>query len=83
MKISVEISMYPLDADYNKKVMNFIDNIYSFENIEIESNHMSTLLWGEYDDVMNCINTSIKESFEELQSSMVIKISNGCKVSVS
>ena len=80
MKISVEISMYPLDADYNQKVMNFINNIYSFDNIEIESNHMSTLIWGEYDDVMNCLNSSMKQSFTELQSSMVIKISNGCKV---
>lgn len=80
MKISVEISMYPLDADYNEKVMSFLNSLHSFDNIEIESNHMSTLLWGEYDDVMNCINTSIKQSFEELQSSLVIKISNGCKV---
>jgi uncharacterized protein YqgV (UPF0045/DUF77 family) len=80
MKISVEISMYPLDADYNEKVMNFINNLYSFNNVEIESNHMSTLLWGEYDDVMECLNSSMKDSFEELQSSMVLKISNGCKV---
>lgn len=80
MKISVEISMYPLDADYNEKVMSFLNSLYSFDNIEIESNHMSTLIWGEYDDVMNCINISIKQSFEELQSSLVIKISNGCKV---
>lgn len=80
MKISVEISLYPLDADYNEKVMNFVNSLYSFDNVEIESNHMSTLLWGEYDDVMNCLNTSMKQSFEELQSSMVIKISNGCKV---
>ena len=80
MKISVEISMYPLDANYNEKVMKFINSLYSFKNIEIESNHMSTLLWGEYDDVMNCLNSSMKDSFEELQSSIVIKISNGCKV---
>lgn len=72
--------MYPLDADYNEKVMSFLNSLYSFDNIEIESNHMSTLIWGEYDDVMNCINISIKQSFEELQSSLVIKISNGCKV---
>lgn len=80
MKISVEISMYPLDADYNEKVLNFINTLYSFKGVDVESNHMSTLLWGEYDDVMNCLNSSIKGSFEELQSSIVIKISNGCKV---
>jgi|LGVD01.1.fsa_nt_gb uncharacterized protein YqgV (UPF0045/DUF77 family) len=80
MKISVEISQYPLDAEYNKKVMNFINMLYSFDNIEIESNHMSTLIYGEYDDVMNCLSNSIKSSFEELKSSIVIKISNGCKV---
>jgi len=80
MQISVEISQYPLDAQYNQKVMNFINSLYSFDNIEIESNHMSTLIWGEYDDVMKCVNNSIKSSFEELKSSIVIKISNGCKV---
>ncbi|MEN8138224.1 MAG: YkoF family thiamine/hydroxymethylpyrimidine-binding protein [Bacteroidota bacterium] len=80
MKISAEISLYPLDAEYNKKVMNFINQINSFEGIEFEYNHMSTLLWGEYDDVMSCLNSSIKSSFEELKSSIVIKISNGCKV---
>lgn len=72
--------MYPLDADYNEKVMNFVNSLYSFDKIEIESNHMSTLIYGDYEDVMNCLNTSMKLSFEELQSSIVIKISNGCKV---
>ena len=80
MKISAEISLYPLDAEYNNKVMNFINNLYSFQNLEIESNHMSTLISGEYDDVMLCLNSSIKESFDELVSSIVIKISNGCLV---
>jgi len=80
MNISVEISIYPLDAEYGEKVMNFINKLYSFEGLEIESNYMSTLISGEYDVVMNCLNESMKESFEELQSSMVLKISNGCKV---
>jgi len=80
MQISVEISLYPLDAEYGEKVMSFINDLHSFKGVEIETNHMSTLLSGEYNNVMNCLNFSIKNSFEELQSSMVLKISNGCKV---
>ena len=80
MKISAEISLYPLDTNYDEKVMNFINEIHNHKNIKIESNHMSTLISGEYDDVMKCINDTLKGSFKELKSSIVMKISNGCIV---
>lgn len=63
MKSSVEISMYPLDKSYEASIIHFIKKLRSHPFIKVETNGMSTQIFGEYDNVMNAINREMKNSF--------------------
>ena len=77
MKTSVEISMYPLDAEYGTPILKFINRLRQNENLKIVSNNMSTQIFGEYDEVMEAINREMKKSFEENETvAMVMKVVN-------
>jgi uncharacterized protein YqgV (UPF0045/DUF77 family) len=63
MKSSVEISMYPLDKSYETPIIHFIKQLRTYPFITVETNGMSTQIFGEYDNVMHAINTEMKNSF--------------------
>ena len=63
MKCSVEISMYPLDNQYIEPITAFITNLRKHPFITIETNGMSTQIFGDYDNVMKAVNEEIKTSF--------------------
>ena len=64
MKISVEISMYPLRDEFLPVIAGFIEQLNQDQQVEVKTNSMSTQLFGEYDQVMALLQASIKESFE-------------------
>jgi len=77
MKISVEISMYPLIADYEPPILDFIKDLNQHEGIEVQTNGMSTQIFGSYELVMDVLKNDIKTAFEkEHKVSMVLKILN-------
>ena len=64
MKISVEISKYPLDEQYISQIKDFIDRLNLHPEITVLTNTMSTQVFGEYDILMSVLNQEIKTSFE-------------------
>lgn len=75
MKVTVEISMYPLKVVYVKPIDDFIKALYKFD-VEVTSNFTSTHVIGEFDEVMRAINSEIKEVFNEGQTAFVLKVLN-------
>jgi len=65
MKLSVEISNYPLNEMYIAPIKDFIDRLQANELLRISCNTMSTQIFGEYDDVMNVLTAEMKLSFEQ------------------
>lgn len=66
MQLSVEISKYPLaEVDYVSAIKHFIDRLNKHDNLTIETNVMSTQVFGEYDHVMNVLQQELKVSFEQ------------------
>ena len=63
MKCSVEISMYPLHQQYVEPIIEFIKKLRTYPNLELETNGMSTQVFGDYDNIMNAINTEMKAVF--------------------
>ena len=63
MECSIEISMYPLTTDYKSAISNFIKRLRKHPFITIETNGISTQVFGDYKRVMNAINTEIKNTF--------------------
>ena len=66
MQLSVEISKYPLvELDYVAAIKDFIERINQHTGLTIETNVMSTQIFGDYDLLMSVINSEMKRSFEQ------------------
>lgn len=66
MKISVELTLTPLQEDYEPAIIHFIKKLRA-SNLKIKENPLSTQIYGEYDEVMSVLNTEIKEAFELIE----------------
>lgn len=66
MRVAVDISLYPLDADFIPPVKDVIKRLNDHPGLSVVTNPMSTQLRGEYDDVMAALETEIRTSFEQL-----------------
>jgi len=76
MKTSVEISYYPLQEEFILPIRDFIDRLNTYSEIIVQTNGMSTQIFGKYDDVMSILTKEIKKSFELPHSVFVMKIVN-------
>lgn len=65
MKITLEISMYPLDQDYKPPIKAFVRELRGQDGLEIVTNQMSTQVRGEFDAVMGAINACMKRRMSE------------------
>ena len=78
MKVTIEISKYPLNADYEPPILDFIGRLKSNANITVKTNATSTHVVGEFDKVMNVLQKEIKDSFEKYGKAIfVMKVLNG------
>lgn len=77
MKASIEISMYPLDKNYGTPILQFIENLRQYSNLEIKSSSMSSQIFGDYDEMMEILKIEMKKAFlKESDVVMVLKIVN-------
>lgn len=63
MKISVELTLTPLQNEYEPAIIHFIKKLRN-SKLKVLENPLSTQVYGDYDDVMHVLNTEIKEAFE-------------------
>jgi len=76
MKVSVEISYYPLHPEFVTPILEFIKRVKSHKNIEAHTNGMSTQVFGEYREVMQILTDEIEQSFELPHSVFIMKVIN-------
>lgn len=78
MKTTIEISNYPLNADYIPPIKDFIDRLNLNKNIKIKTNATSTHIVGDFDVVIPILQKEIKTSFEKYGKMIfVVKVLNG------
>jgi uncharacterized protein YqgV (UPF0045/DUF77 family) len=65
MNIGVEISLYPINADFIPPIQAYIDRINTCPRLRVITNDMSTQVFGAFDDVMPAVTAEIRRSFEE------------------
>ena len=70
MRISVDISLYPLTEDYVEPILAFIAQLESNPKLIVKRNSISTQVFGEYRDVMDMLDKEIKVVFDELPHSV-------------
>lgn len=81
MKTTVEISLYKLqeeDSNDNYKliVKEFLKSIQN-KNLEIETNGLSSLIYGDYSDIIELLNNEVRGFLDKYRSVFVLKISKG------
>lgn len=62
MKVSVDISMYPMNKNYEEPIIKFINRLKKSPFTVLE-NPLTTQVYGDYDDVMDFLKTAMKETF--------------------
>ena len=64
MRISVEISMYPLNENYIEPILAFIDDLNKKKNesTKVVTNGMSIQLFGAFDDVIDLLQDTMKKA---------------------
>ena len=72
MKISVDISMYPLAKDFKQPILAFIQSLQTNPEIDVRRNTMSTQIFGEFDVLMPLLNNNMKKAMETDKSVVMI-----------
>lgn len=66
MRITVELSLYPLQADFVGPITDFIHALRREPGIEIVTNQLSTQLRGEFAAVMAAVNRCTQAAMERV-----------------
>jgi uncharacterized protein YqgV (UPF0045/DUF77 family) len=62
MDIGVEISLYPLKADYVPAVHDFLGRLSRQPGLKLVTNSMSTQVFGGFDEVMEALRSALAAS---------------------
>ena len=55
--------MYPLNKDYKSSIIQFVKKLRNHPFIKVNTNGMSTQIFGDYTRVMKAINTEMENTF--------------------
>jgi uncharacterized protein YqgV (UPF0045/DUF77 family) len=65
MRTAIEISLYPLDADFIPPIQGFIDRLNTYPELRVITNAMSTQITGEHSRVFEILAKETAASFGE------------------
>jgi uncharacterized protein YqgV (UPF0045/DUF77 family) len=78
MRIAVDISLYPLDADYVPPIKDFIERLNRQPGLRVETNAMSTQVAGEHDRVFAALAEETRMTFDgNARAVFVMKVLGG------
>jgi uncharacterized protein YqgV (UPF0045/DUF77 family) len=66
MRVAVDISLYPLTEEFLTPIRDVIERLNGYENLEVQTNPMSTQIRGDYGDVMAALQREIETTFERV-----------------
>ncbi len=74
MNISVELTLTPLQDNYEPAIIDFIKKLRA-SGLTVLENPLSTQVYGEYDKVMEVLNLEMKTALESVERGLLyIKI---------
>jgi uncharacterized protein YqgV (UPF0045/DUF77 family) len=78
MRVTAEMSLYPLQGQPLDKILAFIETIHGERRLEVVVNQLSTQVRGELDVVMSTVAKALERSFGAGGSqALVLKVLNG------
>jgi uncharacterized protein YqgV (UPF0045/DUF77 family) len=77
MQITAELSLYPLHEGYEQVVWDFIAMLKKNPVLEVQTNGMSTQVFGDIDVLMPCVSNAMKQVYQTNKAILVMKIGKG------
>lgn len=72
MQITAELSLYPLNEQFEKIVLRFIDRLLEGHAVSTATNSMSTQISGESHAVFNAIRDALEQSYQEFGQQVLV-----------
>lgn len=72
MKISVEMSLYPLREGFVPVIEGFIERLRAHDDLTVMTSTMSTRVFGEYDRVFDVLRVEMKRVHEEVPHAVLV-----------
>ena len=63
MDIAVELSLYPLTADYIPTIKDFIDRLNTHQDLRVVTNSLSTQVFGPHDRLFDVLKAEVGKTF--------------------
>jgi len=70
MNISVELTLTPIQDDFEPAIINLIKNLRN-SGLTVMENPLSTQVYGDYDKVMEVVTKHVKSSFEMIDKGLL------------
>ena len=64
MDLSIELTAYPLEEKYLPIIEDYIEHLKSYKNVIIKTFPTCSVIYGQHDDVIKVLSSSIKWSVE-------------------
>lgn len=72
MEISVDISMYPLQKEFEAPILAFIAELEKEQSVEVVRNELSTQVHGDYKVIMALLEKEMFSVFSEIPDSIFV-----------
>ena len=72
MKLTVELSLYPLQEEYIPIIQAFIEAMGEHGDLTIVTNAMSTQICGDYDRIFALIRQELKASYDRFGKQVLV-----------
>ena len=72
MKLTAELSLYPLQEEYIPIIQAFIEAVRKHPNIVVASNAMSTQICGEYEQIFALIREELATSYQRFGKQVLV-----------
>lgn len=77
MKVAADISLYPLQENFEPPIIDFIHHLRNIEGLQVHTNELTTQVSGDYTLVMNTLRDAMAHTFTQGGTySFVIKVLN-------
>jgi len=72
MEISVDISMYPLQKEFETPILAFISQLEKEASVEVVRNELSTQIHGDYKTIMALLEKEMFAVFSKIPDSIFV-----------
>jgi uncharacterized protein YqgV (UPF0045/DUF77 family) len=72
MDVAVDLSFYPLQAEFLGPIRALIERLNAVGHVRVQTNSMSTQLYGEYTQVMQLLTRELQTALAASQRCVVV-----------